>query len=347
MAAIEAGRMIGSEVVAGDSSEMGLAMQRNGRLAGFLFIGGSLAAIPVRLFLDPQPETWTYLFPALGLLSGLVCLAVPWERLTETALHVVAVVAIVQIALGVAFIDQILNYLYFFVAVYVGLAFNSLRVIVGYAGLITAALLAPLVYDDYPARETLLWAVALGPGIVITATVIGWLTNRLEQSRQAYRRLSGVDALTGVGNYRALQERLWQETARHSRRKRKFALLALDLDGFKAVNETQGHLVGDLVLAVVGGMLGLEVRAEDMVFRPGGDEFSVLAPETSRKEAGNLADRLETSLSGIKAGDVRLTATVGTAIYPDDADDPAALTQEADAAMMARKGRTRRFARQH
>jgi diguanylate cyclase (GGDEF)-like protein len=186
-------------------------------------------------------------------------------------------------------------------------------------------------------------ASAFTPAIVLTGLVISRLTARLREHGETYRLLSSQDPLTGVGNYRALQERLWQETARHSRREREFTLIVLDLDGFKAVNETEGHLVGDLVLAVVGSMLGLKVRAEDTVFRQGGDEFSVLAPETNRQQALKLGERLEDGLSGITAGSLSLTATVATAVFPHDGAEPGQLMASADAALLERKRRRPRF----
>jgi diguanylate cyclase (GGDEF)-like protein len=156
----------------------------------------------------------------------------------------------------------------------------------------------------------------------LTWFVTSRLTSRLRESRETHRLLSSEDPLTGVGNYRALQERLWQETARHARRNRQFTLLVLDLDGFKAVNETEGHLVGDVVLAVVGTVLGINVRADDTLFRQGGDEFSVLAPETNRAEALKLGARLEDALSEIRVGALDLTVTVATAVFPHDGEDP-------------------------
>ena len=206
-----------------------------------------------------------------------------------------------------------------------------------FLGLLLLALLAPIAYEDEPVREGLLWAFAVGPGIVLIAVVVGRLTAGLEESREAYRRLSTEDGLTGVGNYRSLIERLRHETARHHRRDREFAMLTLDLDNFKEVNETQGHLVGDLVLAIVGSMIDLKVRTEDAVFRQGGDEFSVIAPETDRGQAEALAARIESAIAGINSGDVEISASVGCAVYPHDGLEPGELLDAADSALLARK----------
>lgn len=250
---------------------------------------------------------------------------------------VVPVIATAEIAVAVGFTHYVFTYLYFFVALYVALVFPRPRQMAPFLALVGAALLAPLAYGDAPATDTFLWAIAAAPGILLTALVIGRLTSGLEASREAYRQLSTEDGLTGVGNYRSLVERLRDETSRHGRHGREFAVLTLDLDNFKMVNETQGHLVGDLLLAIVGSMIDLKVRTEDAVFRQGGDEFAVIAPETGRDQAERLAERIENALMRIHSGDVQLSASVGCAIFPEDGSEPGELLDAADAALLSRK----------
>lgn len=307
------------------------------RLAGFLFIAGTLSTIPGTLLLEKEFEPWMYSLTGLGVLSGLVCLAIPWTRVSERWLAAVPVVATIQIAVVVAITHVVFTYLYFFVALFVALIFPTYRRMAPFLALIVLALFAPFLYEDEPARRTLLWALAVAPGVILIPAVIGRLTHNLEQSREAYRRLSSEDALTGVGNYRSLIERLRHETARHQRRGREFAILTLDLNDFKMVNETQGHLVGDMLLAIVGSMIDLKVRTEDAVFRQGGDEFSVIAPETGRYQAEQLAGRIGDGLARISSGPVQLSASVGVAIFPHDGTDPGELLDAADAALIYRK----------
>src|SRR5689334_18377952 len=99
---------------------------------------------------------------------------------------------------------------------------------------------------------------------------------RAEAEAAEYRCRSEHDPLTGVGNYRKLHERLAAATAHDPQR---FALLTLDVDRFKEINETHGHLEGDRLLQEVGRVLVENVRGTDVVARQGGDEFSVLLPE--------------------------------------------------------------------
>jgi diguanylate cyclase (GGDEF)-like protein len=307
------------------------------RLAGFLFIVGTLSTIPGTLLLEKEFEPWMYSLTVLGVLSGVVCLVIPWTRVSARWLAAVPIVATIQVAVVVAISHVVFTYLYFFVALYVALVFPTYRRMAPFLVFIVLALFAPFLYEDEPARRTLLWALAVAPGVILIPAVIGRLTTNLEQSREAYRRLSSEDALTGVGNYRSLIERLRHETARHQRRGREFAILTLDLNDFKMVNETQGHLVGDMLLAIVGSMIDLKVRTEDAVFRQGGDEFSVIAPETGREQADQLAERIEDGLARISSGPVQLSASVGSAIFPHDGTDPGELLDAADAALIYRK----------
>jgi diguanylate cyclase (GGDEF)-like protein len=278
-----------------------------------------------------------YGLTGVAVLSGFACLLAPWWRMGDGWLAVVPVLATVEIAVAVGVTHFTFTYLFFFVALYVALVFPRPREMAPFLALIIVALFAPLAYETEPVRETLLWALAVGPGVIVTALVIGRLTAGLEASREAYRQLSTEDGLTGVGNYRSLIERLRHETARHHRRGREFAVLTLDLDNFKMVNETQGHLVGDLLLAIVGSMIDLKVRTEDSVFRQGGDEFSVIAPETDRHQAELLARRIEEALARISSETMRLSASVGCAVFPHDGYEPGELLDAADAALLWRK----------
>jgi diguanylate cyclase (GGDEF)-like protein len=314
-----------------------VSLQGAWRLAGLLFIGGAISTIPVSLLLDGSFEPSMYSLTALAAITGLICLVVPWPRVSERWLAAPPVIATLQIAVAVAVSNLAFTYLYFFVALFVALVFPQPRRMAPFLGLVGLALMAPLAYSDEPPGDVLLWALAAGPALVLAALVVGRLTAGLEESREVFRRLSTEDGLTGVGNYRSLIERLRHETARHARRGREFAVLTLDLNDFKTINETQGHMVGDLVLAIVGSMLDLKVRTEDTVFRQGGDEFSVVAPETDRAQAERLAGRIESSISRISSGEHRLSASVGCAVFPEDGADPGELLDAADSALLWEK----------
>jgi len=295
--------------------------------------GSSIAASPL---VEDSTGAEDFLIAGLTALAGLICLWLPWERTDERWLAAVPLVSVVAIAFAAAAVDYALNCLYLAVALYAALVFPP-RMIVLFVGLILAGLVLPFAYSEQSAEQTARWLLVVGPVVVFTAAVTGLLTGRLHTSRETYRQLSAVDALTGVGNYRALMERLEHETRRHARRRREFALLTLDLDNFKEVNDTQGHLVGDAVLTTVGSMIDVQVRAEDGIFRQGGDEFCVVAPETGQRQARLLASRIERALSGLSSGMVRISASVGYAVYPEHGSEPGELLEAADRELLLRK----------
>ncbi|HEV2790837.1 MAG TPA: GGDEF domain-containing protein [Solirubrobacterales bacterium] len=186
---------------------------------------------------------------------------------------------------------------------------------------IALGLLAPLIFGHFSRREETILAVAEAACLAAVAAGILLLVRRLRTSNEALWVLARRDELTGVGNYRALHERLAAEISRHERHGREFALVVLDLDGFKQVNERYGHLEGDRLLAEVGGSLRKEVRGEDSVFRQGGDEFAVIVPEVNAEEAEEVTKRLRgrISLRGFGSDEMRpITASTGYAMYPVD-----------------------------
>jgi diguanylate cyclase (GGDEF)-like protein len=155
------------------------------------------------------------------------------------------------------------------------------------------------------------------------------------------RRFALRDPLTGLANRRALDERLGYEIARHTRHGESFAVLALDLDGFKSVNDRFGHDAGDEVLCETAHALVAAVRAQDTVVRLGGDEFCVLAPQTGEASAEHLIERVREALASVTAGASGLSASIGTAVFPADATTPELLLAAADQAALDAKRRTR------
>ncbi|HET9677044.1 MAG TPA: GGDEF domain-containing protein [Solirubrobacterales bacterium] len=186
---------------------------------------------------------------------------------------------------------------------------------------VALGLLAPLVIGSFSRQQVLVLVFAEAACLIAVAVGIVFLVRRLRVSNEALWALARRDELTGVGNYRALHERLAAEIARHARHRREFALVLLDLDGFKEVNERYGHLEGDRLLTEIGSSLRRETRGEDSVFRQGGDEFAVIVPEVNAEEAGEVAKRLRGRVSrrGFGSDELRpVTAATGYAMYPAD-----------------------------
>jgi two-component system cell cycle response regulator len=134
-------------------------------------------------------------------------------------------------------------------------------------------------------------------------------------------RLAHTDPLTQLLNRRALTDRLQQEMERAMRYDATLALLMVDLDHFKAVNDTHGHLVGDDVLRDVARLLRETIRTTDVAARYGGEEFLVLLPETDDGGAEAFAERIRVAVEahpfeGSGGAALRLTASLGVAVFP-------------------------------
>ncbi|MDP3671322.1 MAG: EAL domain-containing protein [Telluria sp.] len=162
-----------------------------------------------------------------------------------------------------------------------------------------------------------------------------------KQTEQTIRHLAFHDVLTGLPNRRLFRDRLNQAVTTGQRNKTGFALMLLDLDYFKAVNDTLGHDAGDALLTIVATRLGERIRSVDTLARMGGDEFALLACDTSRPEdVAALAAALQNALRApitIQDRELYLSASIGITLYPDDSDDVDSLIKNADIALYRAK----------
>jgi len=158
---------------------------------------------------------------------------------------------------------------------------------------------------------------------------------------EAAEKSAALDPLTGLPNRKTLLDRFSQAIASSKRRGSRSALVFLDLDNFKALNDAHGHPFGDKVLQLAAERMLAAVREVDTVSRHGGDEFLILLAELSQAaDARNVAEKLLASVAVPAQIDdivVTLTASVGIALYPDDGEDVATLVRQADAAMYESK----------
>ncbi len=165
--------------------------------------------------------------------------------------------------------------------------------------------------------------------------------NALKDSNLKLRDLAVRDELTGLPNRRGLLDDMTKTVAHAKRAKSRFAVLFVDLDHFKAVNDTKGHDVGDALLKEVASRLRHSVREEDIVARMGGDEFVVLMPEIAlREDAAILARKiLNETAAPIAVGGFELfwQASIGISTYPDDGHDAISLLKAADSALYRAK----------
>ncbi len=156
-----------------------------------------------------------------------------------------------------------------------------------------------------------------------------------------------TDSMTGLPNARSLQIQFEKETARANRNGSNFQLLMLDLDGFKAVNDTYGHKVGDKMLKEISKVMRRELRDYDFLARYAGDEFVVIAPETNRAAIEELCERMEKAVLGFKllteTGEyANVGVSLGAACYPQDGVSLDQIIIGADKAMYAVKAERKR-----
>ncbi len=146
------------------------------------------------------------------------------------------------------------------------------------------------------------------------------------------RHLAATDALTGLANYRRLSEELESEIMRSDRTGRAFAVLMFDLDGMKQINDRYGHLAGNRALCRLADIFRFSCRSIDTSARYGGDEFAIVLPETSARDAALVGKRICERLSS-DLEEPMLSVSVGIAVYPEDGASIDTLFQAADHAL--------------
>ncbi len=173
--------------------------------------------------------------------------------------------------------------------------------------------------------KVLSYAVVLGGALLDNARLF-----------EQVRRLAVSDPLTGLANYRRLIDVLASEIQRSRRTGRSFAVLLLDLDGLKTVNDRYGHLVGSRALCRLANVLRVHCRAMDTAARYGGDEFALVLPEASGEAAGRVAQRICQRL-GDDGETPLLSVSAGAAVFPQDGDTIEKLLGAADRALYGMK----------
>lgn len=166
------------------------------------------------------------------------------------------------------------------------------------------------------------------------------------RSVEKIQELTITDDCTGLYNARHLYKTLETEVYRSARFGYEFSVVFIDLDHFKQVNDTHGHLIGSKLLAEIGYLIKAQLRLIDFAFRYGGDEFVVLLPQTSKDSALVVARRLRDSLRSAlfckeEGLNLNVRASIGLATYPHDAKTPHDIIRQADEMMYMVKNRTR------
>ncbi len=173
------------------------------------------------------------------------------------------------------------------------------------------------------------------------------LARRLKAANERFRLLSILDGLTGLYNHRYFQERLQEEFERARRYRRYISLIMLDIDYFKKINDTYGHLAGDFILRELARLIRKNIRKSDIPARYGGEEFAIVLPETDLKGAGKLGERLRENVEReafyFEGHRIRVTISLGVASHlpVTDSKGPRDLLEAADKALYYSKAHGR------
>ena len=165
----------------------------------------------------------------------------------------------------------------------------------------------------------------------------------LEELSQRLRSLAYRDSLTDLYNHRYFHEQLKHEVERANRYSQPVSVILMDLDHFKEVNDTYGHLMGDKVLTLIGQVINNQVRGADVAARYGGDEFAIILPDTPLEAAEATARKLAKAIAtgrtyaGSLSESVPLSISYGVACCPDEARSVSELIQLADDRLYAAK----------
>lgn len=174
------------------------------------------------------------------------------------------------------------------------------------------------------------------------AQALNQMAGSILKDRIALKELSIRDGLTGLYNHQEFYVRLDAEINHSKRHGHQLSLLMMDIDGFKNVNDTYGHLAGDRVLQEVSRIITGSVRLSDIVSRYGGEEFTMILPEADTSKAREIAERIRKKIEKFKMSvqpgrDIYITVSIGVSTYPRDGKSSRELLNNADHALYAAK----------
>ena len=175
-----------------------------------------------------------------------------------------------------------------------------------------------------------------GEGEIIGCIGVGLDITERKKNEEQIRYHASHDALTGLANYREFMDTLEREVRRADRSQHSFALLLLDLDELKHINDRLGHLAGNRALQRLAEVMKQHCRAADLAARYGGDEFALLLIDADPGMAEHISERIRGCVSH-DHGEPRLSVSIGSSVYPDDGRTMQELLEAADQQLYRRK----------
>jgi diguanylate cyclase (GGDEF)-like protein len=313
--------------------------------------GGTASAVYYALTPDGPNRGWLWTLLAASLVAAGVAIGVPWSRWfgrnapvlqSWAAAQTVIVGAAAALDGGVTSPMIVLLFLPLSIG---AMAFHPLEV-AGHGLLSVAALWwASAVNGGLDVEHVILWSTVLVCVAAVACTTsqsMRGLADDLHQANADLTELARTDPMTALLNHRSFHEELGAALARRDRDGSTLALLLLDVDHFKEVNDVFGHPHGDEVLLRIADAIRGSIRLGDLVGRTGGEEFAVILPSTDEEGARAVADRIRAAIAGPGPAP-RVTASAGLALSPTHATERDPLVRIADAALYAakRQGRDR------
>jgi diguanylate cyclase (GGDEF)-like protein len=320
------------------------------RVAAALFAVGGLISFAVVLLPHPE-EFFEAGFWAIGAMALGTAGLMHWhaERFPSRLLPLLIAGGTCLISLDIYFSGESIGspsvdneMLYLWVALYSAYFFSRRQVLLQ-IGWIAVGYLAVLVASAPPSVIATRWSETVGT-LAVSALLVQVLRDRVSELVGRLADAARTDSLTGLRNRRALEELVEVEIERARRTSRPLTVVVGDVDHFKRVNDRLGHPAGDAALVLIGELLTLGKRQIDMVARSGGEEFTLVLPDTPEHDAYLIAERLRTLVGRKFAGEVvPLTFSFGVATFPAHGASSAALQTSADQALYAAKqlGRNR------
>ncbi len=332
-----------------------LSVRTAGRLAALLVTSIGVVGT-AQLLIAPPPGVETapaFVICWSAIALGLVAWIFPWDRLSRlTQLAILVLPAATLISLDLSVDSSVAMALWALFAAHVWLGMTQPRwTAVKLLPVNALACIIPVALNDLPTWQGVEVALML-PLAVVVAEMLSWISADLANARALVEQSALVDPLTGLQNRRAFESAIRRAVQQAGRRDTKVALAIADLDSFKEVNDTLGHVVGDAVLAEAARRMAGAVRASDLLTRVGGDEFALLIEDVPEDLDGllPLLSRLRDTMDSpmhVDGREVSIGLSVGAAVAKPAQRDTArascqtscaeCLFRDADRAMYASK----------